>query len=511
MTPPRIVALAASGVLFVTASILIPLAFAAPQSLPKATRTERVYAASQPFEDRFQQLTSPSCGAASCHGGGAVGKKGSEQTTWAPDLLGKGPSDPHARAFQVLSNETSVRIAKALGYTHPASQEPLCLKCHSVPGAVGGNTSCEIGCTPTSSTSQPVPSEGVGCGGCHGPAEKWIGPHTLATWKTLSNREKWEQYGFVPGNDLVARNLTCVKCHIGDAEREVNHDLIAAGHPRLAFESARFHFHPTYRKHWTEKGNVADFELRTWFIGQIVGWRASAELVRVRAERAVRKQTPWPEFSSFGCFSCHKTVPADESAGLATRFESQKPRLGLAPWEEWSLANFAAVESLRGEVYPDAALPELKELLNLRALMETKSPKPREVAVQAAKAVTEIDGWLTAVQSARDSGKTATPSANLPRKLIHRIAELASLESDWDAFATAYLGCAAGYHAAGGKARAPSWSEPIRELETLLLFPKAKGKITYDSPADFGPTKAALIRKQFRALADATAESRSQP
>jgi len=46
-----------------------------------------------------------SCSAASCHGGGHPGSKGSEQTTWAA-------CDPHARAYEVLFEERSKQIVK---------------------------------------------------------------------------------------------------------------------------------------------------------------------------------------------------------------------------------------------------------------------------------------------------------------------------------------------------------------------------------------------------------------
>ena len=39
--------------------------------------------------------------------------------------------------------------------------------------------------------------------------------------------------------DLAAvpnRAHTCDRCHLGNAEKEVDHELIASGHPLLAFE-----------------------------------------------------------------------------------------------------------------------------------------------------------------------------------------------------------------------------------------------------------------------------------
>ena len=120
-------------------------------------------------------------------------------------------------------------------------KDARCLACHAIDS------------TKEPETRDQILAEGVGCGGCHGPADKWIGQHYTAEWKALSNREKWEKYGFVPTKNLVARTLNCASCHVGDAGRDMNHDFIAAGHPRLAFEAARFHHQPDYRTHTGRK------------------------------------------------------------------------------------------------------------------------------------------------------------------------------------------------------------------------------------------------------------------
>src|SRR4051794_34020983 len=55
----------------------------------------------------FAQVSSASCAAAACHGGGRIGRRGSEHSTWAATLLPEATSDPHARAYRVLFNEES--------------------------------------------------------------------------------------------------------------------------------------------------------------------------------------------------------------------------------------------------------------------------------------------------------------------------------------------------------------------------------------------------------------------
>src|SRR5207248_5499529 len=214
-----------------------------------------------------------------------------------PTVLADGPHDPHARAYRVLFNAESRRMAEYLDLGGPAHKAGLCLKCHAVDGA-----------------GEQAAAEGVGCGACHGPSDRWLTEHYQPYWKGLPNREKFERYGFLPSKNVVARVLNCAGCHVGDADREVNHDLIAAGHPRLAFEPTRLHFQPNYRKHWTEVTPQPDFEVRAWVAGQAAALRQAAELLRARAARAdggtaVPGLKPaWPEFSGYSCYACHQPV-----------------------------------------------------------------------------------------------------------------------------------------------------------------------------------------------------------
>jgi hypothetical protein len=215
-----------------------------------------------------------SCSASSCHGGGAGGRKGSEQTTWAT-------GDPHSTAYRILFNDDSTRITANLRKTNPkrpaAHQDKSCVACHTA-----GTAACFDGSTVTNA------SDGVGCDACHGPSGQWLGKHYETFWKGLSPEDKG-QLGFRETKDLVTRTQACVGCHVGDATREVNHDLIAAGHPRLAFEAARYHASPRYTKHWVETLPARDFEVRTWAIGQVVAAAAVVDLLKLRGPNSRSK------------------------------------------------------------------------------------------------------------------------------------------------------------------------------------------------------------------------------
>ncbi len=415
----------------------------------------------------FAQLSSASCAASSCHGGGKVGAKGSEHTTWS--ATADASPDPHAKAYRVLFSKESQAMAKAVG-GGAAHKNALCLKCHTVP-------------CPNPAESKV---EGVGCGGCHGQADGWLAAHTKPEWKTIPNRERWEKYGFAPTKNLVGRALGCASCHVGDSTREVNHDLIAAGHPRLAFEPARYHFTPNYRQHWTEKQPRAEFELRLWAVGQFASLRAATDLLRARAERA--ESGPWPEFSGQSCYACHH--PVGDKPPLA-----RGPRpVGVAGWEVWHTSTVAIATEFSPDLF-GLTPPALEQLAKLRKAMEQTNPDPKVIAKLAAATVKELDAWLVQLQAADDAGLPPLPS-DLPRKLIRRLAERAANDPDWDALAVHFLGLAAAYHAGGGAKGTPDATKPISELNALLAFPKG-----YNSPKDFDQARRDKVNARFADLA----------
>ncbi len=48
------------------------------------------------------------------------------------------------------------------------------------------------------------------------------------------------QMGMYDTKNLVKRAEKCLSCHVSDAERNADHELIAAGHPDLLFELDTF-------------------------------------------------------------------------------------------------------------------------------------------------------------------------------------------------------------------------------------------------------------------------------
>ena len=193
---------------------------------------------------RPQQTTIPSsgvgkyngpggCAASNCHG--SVKPKNlpgirisqNEFSIWASQ-------DKHARSYSVLSNPVSMRMGKILKIEQPNKSEK-CLVCHAlyVP-------------TELRATTFQL-DDGVSCENCHGPAVGWLGPHTAESWQHLSPSEK-SKYGMYDTRNLVARTEKCVSCHVGTAEKQVDHEMIAAGHPDLTFELDSFS--AAMPRHW---------------------------------------------------------------------------------------------------------------------------------------------------------------------------------------------------------------------------------------------------------------------
>ncbi|HEX3148443.1 MAG TPA: multiheme c-type cytochrome, partial [Gemmataceae bacterium] len=256
-----------------------------------------------------------SCASAACHAASdAGGRPGSEYTTWAG-------GDPHFRAYQVLTEPRSRRMVELLhgnrpGKPTPAHKDARCLSCHA----------------PESATAEHLAAHGVGCESCHGPAEKWLTAHYQDEFKSLTRREKTKRFGLYPTKDLAFRTTLCTSCHVGDANREVDHDLIAAGHPRLAFEYTGYHHNPEYKRHWSETGYGPDFDARAWEIGQVACARSATKLLAARASKADHL---WPELSEFSCFACHKDLDSK-----AWNTVAKTSKLGSMEWGTWYFANF---------------------------------------------------------------------------------------------------------------------------------------------------------------------------
>jgi len=194
------------------------------------------------------------CSAVACHGGiqprGTTKVLQNEYSTWIT-------SDKHAHAYTALTEPLGKQMAAVLKIG-PADKAQRCLVCHavSVPEAQHAN--------------EFDVAEGVSCESCHGPASGWIGPHIQPTAKHAD----MVKLGLVDNKDLRVRTERCLTCHLGAPGLNVDHELIAAGHPDLRFELDSYT--AVEPPHWVEKnanGGPADslFGVRAWAVGE--AWR----------------------------------------------------------------------------------------------------------------------------------------------------------------------------------------------------------------------------------------------
>jgi len=309
-----------------------------------------------PAQQANFQYTGPgSCAASACHG--AVPARTdlripqNEYSVWITQ-------DRHSRAFEVLRNPVSQRMARLLGIER-ADAAPKCLACHALapPAAQRARTfSAE---------------EGVSCESCHGPASQWLGPHTRADWA----HEKSLQLGMNDTKDLIRRTEVCLSCHLGNAEKFVDHEMIAAGHPDLIFELDSFS--AAMPRHWKEPVERDPWTgARAWSTGMAVQLREHLERVSRRARGG-----PWPEYAELDCFACHHDLARAEDSWRQDRGYPGR-RAGVPPW---NVARYTVFRQVAGLVGADAGQRLDAEMTRLSGLMNQLAPNREEVAVAAAR------------------------------------------------------------------------------------------------------------------------------
>lgn len=442
------------------------------------------------------------CSAANCHGGdGTNGTVGSEYSIWIQD-------DKHAEAFSVLYNETSRRMAKLLKLDKPAHQAELCLNCHAPqndPPFSGDHGHGDLSAL----------LDGVSCEACHGAASDWLGPHVRHDWAKKSSEEK-ASLGFRETKNLWNRSKVCADCHVGEPGRDVNHDLYAAGHPRLFFEMSAFH--ANMPAHWDRNDDrqrtgpdrdQSSFEAKLWAIGQLASAEAALDLLVHRADNArddfvlrdkeakypSEETVPvWPEFAETGCFACHHNLDSPswrQKRGYGSR------NAGAYPWGTWlfpiipTVAGAAGADDLAGADSPLSKLT--REMARPYPNQNTVNSNAKALQSVLAKSAQSIDGQqLTAEQIAGWM------------KGVSVVGTSASQQS-WDGATQSWLSLTAihqGLNDVSGSTGQPSEktqqiNASLEKIRSHLEFPK-----DFDSPKDFSSDPATEISAELRKIHD---------
>jgi cytochrome c554/c'-like protein len=410
-----------------------------------------------------------SCAASNCHGGTRVGSvtAGSEHSIWIR-------SDPHANAHATLYTHESRQIAEKLGLPS-AHTAAVCLNCHAL------NPDPQELAFEHRHTIQ----DGVSCESCHGAAEHWLEPHKRFDWKTRSDDFK-TALGFTMTKDSLTRTRLCVECHVGSPGRDVNHDLLAAGHPRLHFEMSAYQ--ANMPRHWSlakEQARSPALEARLWSVGQVVTAEAALRLLEHRAARAdataERDGSPWPELAEYACYACHH----DLSEPSWRQKNGFRGRPGELPW---SVSRFSLLSGLTGDLTGDLSGTHESLEAGLREVqreMGRSLPSRELVARQARQLSLMLD---QAAEQANRGSLSDDVLQHLMLRLTREGGEL--LRRDWESASQVYLAVAAVQQSRMELRGAPTLEvqqvlDELRTLRDLLQFPRDSEANRYDSPKDF--------------------------
>ncbi|MDZ4852147.1 MAG: multiheme c-type cytochrome [Pirellulaceae bacterium] len=384
-----------------------------------------------------------SCAASSCHGGPrpAVSTpsalRGSEYPIWLE-------SDPHAASWRTLASEQSQQILTKLGIIrNGAIAKPReydnCLACH--------NTNREL----STDKLTPLIAEGVGCESCHGPSQPWYAWHYQLNGSLIE--------GMTEIKPLVQRAKLCVACHVGSADRDMNHDIIAAGHPALYFDMSVYH--DRYPKHWRDPMmSTPDYRARLWLAGQVAMADAELELTSARASKT-HAVSVWPELSLYRCTDCH--VALNGALHLPSGDSREIIVSGRANPRTW---NLRGIESLAFHLESRAALLLIEESKNLQELLRDKASDATKIIE-----VTALLRQLLAAQFYPGGDRDVVGWNRQKLRSLSRT-QLAKPEvgQDWESAAQFYVGA----WASGAQSESKQLSEAMHTMRRALVFPNDK-------------------------------------
>jgi Cytochrome c554 and c-prime len=274
--------------------------------------------------------------------------------------------DRHANTYNILFNAASARIAKNMRLKKPANEEKICLDCHTTNVAA------------SQVEGQIDREDGVQCEACHGPASGWRAEHTEEGWTHAQSVGR----GMIDLDDLRVRAHLCHRCHLGNAEKEVDHELIASGHPILTFELDNYA--ASMPAHW--KRDEQNDGVRAWAVGQVMKFRDSLGNLARHARGG-----EWPEFSDMSCYNCHHDLK-----GSQWRQERGWPdRAGLP---SWSPQHWAMLRLLVGRVSSQSQ-GELDPLVARIARGVARMNDPAGVAADAERARKVVEELLPRVSA----------------------------------------------------------------------------------------------------------------
>lgn len=340
------------------------------------------------------------CMTTACHGSNLPDAK-----TW--QRAGKiwFDQDPHARAYTSLLTDASVKIVsrlvdEELKPSSKAYRDILNAKC--------------VSCHANENAPETQRVLGADCQVCHGSAEAWGSEHYSSEWKALG-KSRFDNTKMLNVESLVSRAQVCSSCHIGELnrtsglnvgfDREVDHRLMASGHPPMHFDFESYL--RRYPVHWDTQNETiglgSAIGLERWRIGKITAAITKLNLLAARAERSTDKSakvvSDWPELTEYSCTNCHHSLE-QPSWRLARGANA------IADWDDWCVSQLdCAVREQSGE--------ELQsQLVRLKHKVEQLVPEPRQVAMNA----TALRRWLE-----MELDHVSTPAENSVELVLRKL------------------------------------------------------------------------------------------
>lgn len=270
----------------------------------------------------YRYLGVGSCSSSNCHGAakpsGKMSILGNEFFTWYKE-------DKHSQAYKILLNKDAKQIASNLGLGSP-EQEPACLTCHATfakEEARGPKFNLE---------------DGVSCESCHGAAESWLKAHAEKDASHAANVANG-MHDLVPP---LKRSATCISCHQGDENRQLNHRLYGAGHPRVNFESDTYE--AVMPRHWLVD---SDYEKRKGAYSPSKAWLAGQYVLAERFITELSKDPKHPDFSLYSCYSCHHDFARKEFLYKSYQGKPGEPPLNFSHLRVLTVAMSGAVKDAK--------------------------------------------------------------------------------------------------------------------------------------------------------------------
>lgn len=295
------------------------------------------------------------CAGSTCHGATETSHASSVKQN---EFIIWNRKDKHAKAYTVLFNDASKRIAKNLGLAS-AHTEEICLDCHAdnVPAAARGK--------------RFQLDDGIGCEACHGGGERYLGPHVSGNNKHKDN----VSLGLFPTENPEARAKLCLSCHLGTKDKFATHRIMGAGHPRISFELDTFtQLQP---KHYVLDKDYQDRKgvwtgVQVWAVGQLL---AVEQFLDLLLAPSLQTAGILPELAFFDCHGCHR--PMKKPRWIARRSN------GLGPGAiHVNDANLLMLHSLLGVLAPELAGRLREAVLHLHQASAVSMADARKAAEQ---------------------------------------------------------------------------------------------------------------------------------